>query len=128
MSGKTLADISSGPDWVLYLVTALFAALSLLLLLGKGSWLIAGYNTAPREEKQRYDEKRLCRVTGVGMAVLSALLALMTIWEEQLPRSLPGFSPRRRCWWRRLSSSLPTRFAKRDNRRDWDARAAVCSD
>ena len=90
MSGKTLADISSGPDWVLYLVTALFAALSLLLLLGKGSWLIAGYNTAPREEKLRYDEKRLCRVTGGGMAVLSALLALMTIWEEQLPAEFAG--------------------------------------
>ena len=42
MSGKTLADISSGPDWVLYLVTALFAALSLLLLLGKGSGIFAG--------------------------------------------------------------------------------------
>ena len=40
MSGRTLADISTGPDWLLYLVVALFAVISLTLLLGRGSWLI----------------------------------------------------------------------------------------
>ena len=73
----TLRDISNGPDWVLPAVTALFAVLSLVLLLGKGSWLIAGYNTASPEEKKRYDEKRLCRVSGGGMAVLTLLMAVI---------------------------------------------------
>lgn len=86
----TLKDISNGPDWVLPAVTALFAVLSLVLLLGKGSWLIAGYNTASPEEKKRYDEKRLCRVTGGGMAVITAMLAVMTIWQDVLPAAFAG--------------------------------------
>ncbi|WP_260733858.1 DUF3784 domain-containing protein [Macrococcoides caseolyticum] len=35
-------------------------------------FLIAGYNTLPKEQKQKYDEKRLCRFTGV-MVILAAL-------------------------------------------------------
>ena len=61
MNGKTLADISTGPDWLLSVVIALFAVLSVLFLLGKGSWLIAGYNTASEKEKQQYYKRRLCR-------------------------------------------------------------------
>ena len=61
MNGKTLADISTGPDWLLSGVIALFAVLSVLFLLGKGSWLIAGYNTASEKEKQQYNKRRLCR-------------------------------------------------------------------
>lgn len=90
MSGKTLADISTGPDWVLYLAAALFGIISLTLLLGRGSWLIAGYNTAPEEEKQRYDKKLLCRITGGGMAVITVLLLVMAIWEDVLPAEFAG--------------------------------------
>ena len=61
MNGKTWADISTGPDWLLSVVIALFAVLSVLFLLGKGSWLIAGYNTASEKEKQQYNKRRLCR-------------------------------------------------------------------
>lgn len=90
MSGRTLADISTGPDWLLYLVVALFAVISLTLLLGRGSWLIAGYNTAPEEEKQRYNPKRLCRVTGGGIAVLTVLLAVMAAFQDTLPAEFAG--------------------------------------
>lgn len=90
MSGKTLAEISTGPDWVLWLVTALFAVLAVVLLSGRGSWLIAGYNTASPEEKQKYDTTRLCRVTGAGMAVLAALLVIMALWEDVLPAEFAG--------------------------------------
>ncbi len=86
----TLKDISNGPDWVLPAVTALFAVLSLVLLLGKGSWLIAGYNTASPQEKKGFDEKRLCRVAGGGMAVITALLVVMTIWQDTLPAAFAG--------------------------------------
>lgn len=81
----TLKDISNGPDWLLPAIVVLFAALSLLLLSGKGAWLIAGYNTSSPEEKAKYDEKRLCRVSGGGMAVLTLLMAVMAIWEDTLP-------------------------------------------
>lgn len=87
MKEKMLADMSTGPDWVLYAAVALFAALSIFLLAGKGSWLIAGYNTASQKEKQAYDEKRLCRVVGGGMAVITAALLFLAQFEDRLPAS-----------------------------------------
>lgn len=87
MKGKTLADISTGPDWLLEVMIALFAVLSVFLLLGKGSWLLAGYNTASEKEKQKYNEKRLCRVCGGGMAFVTVLLLIMERYEDVLPAS-----------------------------------------
>ena len=42
----TLADTSSGPDWVVWIVLFLIGILSIVLISGHGGWLIAGYNTA----------------------------------------------------------------------------------
>ena len=61
-----LIDTMNGPVWVVWAVGVLCAAISLLLLSGHGSWLIAGYNTASKKEKEKYDEKKLCRVMGCG--------------------------------------------------------------
>ena len=36
-----------------------------------GLSLIAGYNTASESEKARYDEKKLCRVMGIGMMLIA---------------------------------------------------------
>lgn len=36
----TLKDISNGPDWIMWVVFAIMALISVLLLLGRGSWLI----------------------------------------------------------------------------------------
>ena len=43
-----------------------FLALSLVFFMGKGSFLIAGYNTSGKAEKAKYDEKRLCRFVGIA--------------------------------------------------------------
>ncbi len=85
MKEKTLADVSTGPDWLLYVVIVLFAALSVILLMGKGAWLLAGYNTASEKEKREYDEKKLCRVMGGGMALITVLLMIMERFEDVLP-------------------------------------------
>ena len=55
-----LADLSAGPDWVVYVGFIIFAVLSVVLISGHGSWLISGYNTASKEEKAKYNEKKLC--------------------------------------------------------------------
>ena len=52
-----LADLSTGPDWVVYVGFIIFAVLSIVLISGHGSWLISGYNTASKEEKAKYNEK-----------------------------------------------------------------------
>ena len=80
-----LRDIQTGPTWILWILVVVFTLLSILLLAGRGAWLIAGYNTADEEEKSRYDEKKLCRVIGAGMAVIAVLLFIMAAWMETLP-------------------------------------------
>ncbi len=54
-----LADLATGSDWIVWIVFVIFAALSITLLSGHGSWFISGYNTATKEEKEKYDEKKL---------------------------------------------------------------------
>jgi len=70
-----LADLATGSDWIVWIVFAIFAVLSIILLSGHGSWFISGYNTASNEEKEKYDEKKLCRTMGIGMSII-AILAL----------------------------------------------------
>lgn len=94
VKGQTLADVSTGPDWVLYVVIILFAVLSILFLSGKGAGFIAGYNTASEKEKKKYDEKKLCRVTGGGMAVVTVMLVITAGFEDVLPADSAGFLER----------------------------------
>ena len=46
---------------VLLLIIVLFVVLGIVFINGKGSFLIAGYNTMPPEEKEKYDEVALCK-------------------------------------------------------------------
>ena len=52
-------------------VTALFVGLGVLFSKGKGAFLIAGYNTMPKEKKARYDKNALCRFMGKLMFALA---------------------------------------------------------
>lgn len=63
----------------------LCAVISLMLLIGKGSFLIAGYNTSTQEKKAMYNVKRLCRVVGGGFALITIMLVICTIYEFDLP-------------------------------------------
>ena len=65
-------------------VIALFLGLAALFSRGKGAFLIAGYNTAPRAKKAKYDEKALCRFMGRLMLAMAACwvpVALGTLLE-----------------------------------------------
>ena len=71
--------------WILWLVFTLFAVLSIVLLSGHGENLIAGYNTASQEEKDKYDSKKLCHVIGGGMAVIAVMLLVFALLIASLP-------------------------------------------
>ena len=62
---------------VLICVIAIFLILAILLLCGKGAFLIAGYNTMTKEEKEKYDSKALCKST--GKLILSLVLCMLFI-------------------------------------------------
>lgn len=88
----TLKDVSNGPEWLVWAGFAVFLALSIILLTGHGANLIAGYNTSTKEEKDRYDTKKMCRVVGAGMALITVLIFIMAVWEDVLPASFAGVS------------------------------------
>jgi hypothetical protein len=67
--------------------------MSIALLMGKGSFLIAGYNTAGKEKKQRYDEKKLCRVVGGGFSVVTIVLAVSVGYDFELPQTIAWLVP-----------------------------------
>lgn len=81
----TVADTAHGPDWILWVIIVLLAVISIILISGHGSGLIAGYNTASKKEKEKYDAKKLCRVTGIGMGIITLFVLFTEIFEDQLP-------------------------------------------
>ena len=49
---------------------------SILIFVGKGDFLIAGYNTASKEEKEKYHTKRIRIVLGTSLLLLAGFTAL----------------------------------------------------
>ncbi|WP_414046688.1 DUF3784 domain-containing protein [Macrococcus equi] len=58
-------------------ITVLFALVGIYMLTGRGSFLIAGYNFLPKEEKAKYNEKRLCQFVGLLMLLMSIFVVIM---------------------------------------------------
>lgn len=83
----TLRDNINGPEWLIWVVFAIFFILSVVLLSGHGANLVAGYNTASEEEKAKYDNKKVSRVVGVGMSIITILILGMGLFMEYLDAS-----------------------------------------
>ena len=70
-------------------IAVLLGVMGLVILSGKGDNLIAGYNTASKEEREQVNVKRLRLLMGGFMLVL-AFMAFILIEEESLT-SILGF-------------------------------------
>lgn len=66
-----------------YILAAIFVFLAVLLLLGKGDMLIAGYNTASPEEREQYDIRRLRLLVALVLIIVSVGMVLMVLWPEE---------------------------------------------
>lgn len=67
------------PALITLAVATMFLVLGLVFRKGKGSGLIAGYNTASAEEKRKTDEKALCRFVARLMFFYTACFGLLSI-------------------------------------------------
>ena len=67
------AIVMAGIIFVALLVQSIF------LINGKGAVLIAGYNTLPQEEKDRFDKRALCQFSGCMLLLINALVTGMVI-------------------------------------------------
>jgi len=61
--------------------------MGIIILIGKGDNLIAGYNTASKEEKSQYNIKRLRGLIG-GILVVLAPMMLLLLGRESLAATL----------------------------------------
>ena len=66
---------------IMLLGIGLFIGLGIVFINGKGSFLIAGYNTMPPEEKDKYDTIALCKFMGKMMFALSFSMVFWIISE-----------------------------------------------
>lgn len=61
------------------IIMILLFCIGLVLLSGRGSFLISGYNILPKSEKEKYDTKALCRFTGSLLLVIDCFLPIAII-------------------------------------------------
>jgi len=67
-----------GTELMIIIATAVaLAVLAVVILLGKGDSLIAGYNTASRSERKRYDVRRVRLVVGI---YLLTIVLMLLVW------------------------------------------------
>jgi len=71
---------------VLFIVAAIILIMGVVILLGKGDNLIAGYNTASKAEREEYDIKRLRGLIG-GMLIALGPTTLVLL-EESLTSTI----------------------------------------
>lgn len=74
MNGKELAGVI-----VCCAIGLVIIIISILLLKGKGSFLLAGFNTMSEQEKEKYDSKALCRFMGKILLPVGIMTPLLSV-------------------------------------------------
>lgn len=67
--------------WVIVVVAVLLLVCGALILMGRGDWLISGYNTASEEKRARYNLFRLRLVAGL-FCILVGIVMLVGYYVE----------------------------------------------
>lgn len=71
-----MIDMFSVEQLAYFGVALLFLIFFIISLSGKGGMLIAGYNTASKEKKAKYDEKKLVSISSISYIICAATLVL----------------------------------------------------
>ena len=64
---------------IIVAISVLLTVLGIVLLTGRGSFLIAGFNTMPKDKKAGYDAAALSRFVGKILTPIGILTALFAI-------------------------------------------------
>lgn len=63
----------------IFITPLILAILGVIIRLGKASFLISGYNTSSKCEKEKYDEKALCKFIGNLLFTLAGICLFIGI-------------------------------------------------
>jgi len=69
---------------MIYVLVLLFFILAVVFLMGKGDKLIAGYNTAPEEERQKVNIQRLRILMAIACFITAAFCGLLPMIGEDI--------------------------------------------
>ena len=59
------------------ILAIILVVMAIVILAGKGDWMIAGYNTASKEEKETVNIKRLRLIRGILLLIIAPLLFML---------------------------------------------------
>ena len=59
------------------IIASISFLMSIVIAIGKGDWLIAGYNTSSKEEKAKMNIKRLRLLTSIFLLITCAFVLLL---------------------------------------------------
>ncbi|MDR1439778.1 MAG: DUF3784 domain-containing protein [Clostridiales bacterium] len=69
--------------WIAVLLGIIFLILAVIMLSGKGANLVSGFNTMPKAEKDKYDQKALSRFMGAIMLIIAMLTTPLGYFAER---------------------------------------------
>lgn len=81
------------PTWVGWIFVAMLTILSTTILSGKAIFFIAGYNTAKKEQKDKYNKNALSKVVGGGFLFITGIIALIVYYNAELPSAIAWLNP-----------------------------------
>ena len=72
-----------------YIIAAILLITAIIILLGKGDMLMAGYNTASKKEREKFDVRKLRLITGILLIIFVPFCLLInnnitTSWPNAL--------------------------------------------
>lgn len=70
---------------ILFIPVVILAIIGWLIKYKKVTWLISGYNTASKQEKEKYDIEKLCKHMGNFIFALAFILLIMALAYISLP-------------------------------------------
>lgn len=79
-----LNTITDHPTLEIGIISIVSCIIGVVILMGKGDWLIAGYNTASKEEKKTVNIRRLRWITAI-ICWLSAVYIMLLIFLDGTP-------------------------------------------
>lgn len=68
-----------------FVMYSMFLVAGILLIHNKAHFLIAGFNTASKEEKENYDAKKLSTVTGTSLLIIANVLLNFVLGIHYMP-------------------------------------------
>lgn len=66
--------------WIMWAIVAIAIIATIILLTGKGSMLVSGFNTKSSEERAKYDKKMVSRRAGRFMGFVDIGLLALTLY------------------------------------------------